>query len=523
MTVAEDFEKARYDGKFFAKRFLGIDIHPGQERLFDAYLARRNSAHWWKPAFLNICLSAGNRAGKTMIMAIVIMHSCIYKMGVEPADPSSQKSMKRWLTRPYFAYHFAIQQETADLVHIEIANILQGIHVAQREGCPLADEMKAAGSYVAEWEKKDMGEYSWVTFSPELGGAEIKFRTTKGNKGKGALGRDMHLITFDEAGLEENLAWINRNVLHLRRLGTGGQIFMFSTPEEGLTDFADEWFKGDPDQPDRKARYMSLRMSTRDNIGFGLQQEDFDDLIDGMDEDHIKQNIDGYFIQGRLAYFNGKSVDRAFIDGLPVHQNYQKGLIYIHGNDPGTKDKCWSLVFQWDPKNEKLYGVHAEYTRDRSVDGIIELAVRTHKAYSSPGDEANTAIDTTGMGGHMFKQLVEKEIPTIISIEFGGNTMVKRKMLGNVKTMLDKNQIIMPRTPGSDWLIGRRELAGYKLLDRSIQQDFVMALACVVKAIRRVGIGDEMSDFRNNDVDGRYEDNRDPMMDPWKMHTRGRH
>jgi hypothetical protein len=497
MTVADDFEKGRYDGKFFAQRFLGIKIHPGQERLFNAYLARRKSASWWKAAYLNICMSAGNRAGKTMIMAIVIMHSCIYKMGVEPPDPKKPSAIKRWLTHPYFAYHFAIQQETAELVWIEIDNILNGVHVAQHDGCPLDDEMKAAGSYVADREKKDMGEYKWIVFSPELGGAEIKFRTTKGNKGKGALGRDMHLITFDEAGLEENLAWINRNVLHLRRLGTGGQIFMFSTPEEGLTDFADEWFKGDPEQPDRKARYFSMRMSTRDNIGFGLQQEDFDDLVEGMDEDHIKQNIDGFFIQGRLAYFNAKSVDRAFVDGLPEHQTVRKGQVYVNGVDPGTKDKCWSLVFLWDGK--KLYGVHAEYTRDRGVDDIIELAVKNHKAYLP---DVTTAIDTTGMGGHMFRQLVQKEIPTIVSIEFGGNTMVKRKMLGNVRTMLDKNEIIMPRVQGSDWLIGRRELAGYKLLDRGIEQDFVMALACVVKAIRQIAIGgQETSDFDANAVE----------------------
>jgi hypothetical protein len=501
-SVEEDFEKGRYDLKFFAKRFLGINIHPGQVRLGNAYLARRNSAHFWKPAYLNIALSAGNRAGKTMIMAIVIFHSCLYKMGVEPVDMTDPKSRKRWMTHPYFAYHFAIQQETAELVHIEIANILAGIHVAQADGCPLADEAKAAGIYVAEWQKKDMGEYSWIVFHPEFGGAEIKFRTTKGNKGKGALGRDMHLITFDEAGLEENLAWIMRNVLHLRRMGPGGQIFLFSTPEEGLTDFADEWFKGDPDQPDRKARHMSLRMSTRDNVGFGIAQEDFDDMLAGMDEDHIKQNIDGYFIQGRLAYFNGKSVDRAFVDSLPTEQPIRPGLVYIHGVDPGTSDKCWSLVFYWD--GTKLWGVHAEYSRDRSVDGIIDLAVRNHKAYAGADlkhPQVTTAIDTTGMGGHMFRELVEKEIPTIVSVEFGGNTLVKKKMLSNVKTMLDKNEIIMPRTEGSDWLIGRRELAGYKLLDRSIQQDFVMALVCVVKAIRQIGTGKGESDFDANAVD----------------------
>lgn len=504
VSLLDELERARWDVEFFAKRFLGIQLHPGQVILAHAYLARNTrSLRWWIAAFLTICLSAGNRAGKTLVMAVIILHSCFYKMGLKP--PENDKDAARWMTLPYVAYHFAIQQDVARLVFDEIVNMLQGVHVAQKGGvCPLVSEV----GFAAEWDKKDGGEYDYIVFAPEWGGAQIKFRTTQGGKGKGSLGRDMHLITFDECGIEPNLQWIFENVIHLRRLGTGGQAFFFSTPEEGLTYFADMWFMGDPDQPDRHPSKMSLRMSTRDNIGFGLDQETFDSLTAGMDEDHIKQNIDGYFIQGRTAYFNANSVDRAFVDTLPELETVRAGQQYVQGLDPAVKvDGMWSTVFRvYDEKTEdpttkewahvtKAIGVRVERQRGRkTVDGIVDLAETVHFAYDRPLKKSTctTGIDSTGMGGHMFKDLLDQSIVGgVRSIEFGGNTQHKRKLLGNLRTMLDKGWLQMPRS--GIWLEVRRQLLGYKLDDKNIETDAVMALAVAVAVIRTIRPGGEVA------------------------------
>lgn len=482
LSFVEAWEKGRWDGKYWAKRFLNIDIHPGQERLFEAALARRKGARWWVAAYLTICLSAGNRAGKTLIMALVILHSAFYKTGLQP--PETPEEWVRWRSHPYVWYHFAIQQDVARLVFDEITNMMQGIHVAQKDGgCPLADEQ----GQMVDWSKKDGGEYDYITLAPDWGGAQIKFRTTQGSKGKGSLGRDMHGISFDEAGIEPNLRYIYKNVLHLRRLGTAGQLFFFSTPEEGLTEFADFWFEGDPDQIDRKPRHMSLRMSTRDNVGYGLQAEDFEALVADMDPDHIKQNIDGFFIEGKTNYFSGTSVDKAFKDDLLEVTPPVDGARYIQGVDPGLTDKCWSIVLRY--RGGKLYGVKAEFSRTRTVEAIVALAVNNHRAYQRRrageeeiGSTCLTAVDTTALGGHMFRDLVRKSIPNVVSVEFGGNTIVKRKMLSNLKTMLDKGQIIMPRT--GDWALVRSQLGRYKLADRHIENDAVMALAVAVKQVQ---------------------------------------
>lgn len=508
MSFQEDLERARWDGAFWAKRFIGVDIHPGQERLFNIALARQKSLTWWVAAYLTICLSAGNRAGKTLIMALVILHSCMYKMGQRP--PTNDGEAETWQRAPYHWYHFAIQQEVAELVFNEIINLLQGIHVAQKDGyCPLAREIiEAGGTGVATWEKKELGEYNHVVLDPILGGAQIHFRTTMGGKGRGALGRDMHGISFDECGLEPNLMWIMDNVIHLRRLGTGGQVYLFSTPEEGLTAFADLWFRGDPDQPDRRPRWMSMRMSTRDNIGFGLDADMFEALTADMDEDHTKQNIDGFFIQGRTAYFNYLSVDRAFVEGLPEMVAAKHGHVYAQGIDPAlTSDAIWSIVGDLqavegvDKDNNPtldtyITGVKAERIRGKKTTGqIVELAEANHFAYDvnrqGPPPLVSfcaTGIDSTGFGGHMFREELSLTIPGgVQSIEFGGNTSRKRKLLGDLRTQLDTGRLRMPRS--GKWLEVRRQLLGYKLDDHKIEQDAVMTLAVLVAVARRQPAG----------------------------------
>lgn len=499
----------RYDVEGFSEDVLGIRMHPGQVS-FAQEVVRRHPRRRWRAMWLTICLSAGNRAGKTAALAIVIIHSVIFKLGIEEPDIEDAEGVMRWLKRPYMWFHFAIQQEIAELVFTDIVAIFSGLHLGQPHGCPLADQFATESQKPADWEKKYNGDYRWIVFSPSLGGGEIHFRTTA-ERALGSLGRDMHGISFDECGFEPKLQYIVDNVLHLRRLGTGGQLLLVSTPEEGLTEFADLWFLGDPEQPDRKAGRLSLRMSTRDNLGYGLTQWEFDALTADMDEDHIKQNIDGYFIQGRTAYFNANSVDAAFVEGLPEVEAAKHEHLYVQGVDPAIRvDSMWSVVFDvhegvkrfdeqtkgWT-RDTVATGVRVERSRGRkTTDGIVELAETVHYAYDNNRfglkSTCTTAIDSTGFGGHMFQeQLDQKIMGGVRSIEFGGTTQKKRKLLGDLRTMLDTGRLKMPRS--GVWLIVRRQLLGYKIDDKNIEQDAVMALACAVAVIKTQRPGAEAS------------------------------
>lgn len=481
MTFQEDLDRGRWDVPFFAKRFLDIDLHPGQVRFVETVRARNQTG--WRAAYLTICVSAGNRAGKSLALAVVILHSCLYKIGTRPPE-DNKKDLDRWLRSEYHWFAFAIQQEISELVFWELVKIMQGSHEAQKSGvgCPLSNEVPN----IASWDRKYNGEYRWFVLSPVVGGAEVHFRTT-GERALGSLGRDMHGISFDECGFEPRLEFIYGEVLNLRRMGTGGQVLLVSTPTDGITAFADYWETGNPDAPDRKRDRYSIRMSTRENVGYGLDKTTFERLLADMPEELIPQNIDGYFIEGRSNYFLAASVDKAFVEDLPEMQPAQHKHLYVQGVDWATRgDASWSIVLDCTNPN-RIVGVSITRLRgNQSTDSIVALTSNSHHAYnvSQPDCKAtcSTAIDATGSGGKMFKEALGNIHP-LRGVEFGGVSQRKLKMLGDLRTMLDQGKLVLPRH--GLWLQLRRELAGYKLADRSIVQDAVMALVCAVSEARR--------------------------------------
>jgi hypothetical protein len=510
VDVTDVLAKAQWDVELFAWKLLGIKLHPGQKLMAKAYLMR-NKGSVWRALYLWLCIAAGNRAGKTLGLAIIILHSCVYRMGMEPPDDDSDEAYRRWANVPYHWWHFAVEQGPAEQVFSEIILLLSGNHPAQKFGCPwslksgegdpIAGARRIASATQTEgveWTNgsKERGEYAQIILAKEYGNAIIHFRSTKA-KALSAIGQNMHGLSFDEAGLETALDYLLNEIMHARRLGTGGQFILIGTASVATsTDFQDLWYKGDPEDPFAEQRRFSVRMSTRENIGFGIDRETFDAMIEGMSDDWIAQNIDGQFIQSVLAWFHQPSVDACFHEDL--HEEEPKLLrVYLHSLDPGLKDKCWSLVFRIT-KDRKAIGVSIERQFGKQTTrGIIALGVRQHRRYGSwnpnfkkngrpeYGAQIDTGVDTTALGGHMFRDLITEEIE-ITSVEFGGNLKVKRQMLSDLKTAIDEGRFEMPADGW--WKEVRTQLRNYKLLDRKQEQDLVMGLAIIAKLLRTVSV-----------------------------------
>jgi hypothetical protein len=474
---AADMMRARWDVTFFCERFLGFRPHPGQQRLFKAYITRDESR--WQPRYLTIAASAGNRAGKTLGLAIVVLHSVIFKMGKQPPNPLDERAMLRWLTLSYEWYHFGIHSEVSELVYYEIIKLLSGTHEAQHHGCPLADTL---GPSVADWSRKYRGEYLMIVLHPLLGGGTIHFRTT-GERAIGSLGKDMDGESYDECAFDPNFTFVVDEVLHMRRLSTGGQLILIGTMTEGLTDFADKWQEGNPDNPSRKIDSMSIRISTRENIGYGIDQKMFDRLVAGMPDYLIPQNIDGFAIEARDAFFGSQSVEAIFHDDLPESQPAIAGHRYVQGVDPAmTYDSTWSLNL--DVTGYHWIGVNADQKSGRQTSlSVSALASNNHYAYNDPERRISctTGVDATGFGGKMFRDLLP--MSGVRMVEFGGTKQKKLALLNALKKVIEEGRLRLPRH--GKWLGVRRQLLGYKLDDRKIEQDAVMALAVAVDVARR--------------------------------------
>lgn len=484
MSLLDDLPRGRWDIGYFAKRVLGVDLHPGQLRFAEQVTARNETG--WRAAYLTLACSSGNQAGKTLILAIAILHSCFYKINKRPPDFQSDASVNQWMRDPYDWYHFGIQQEVADLVYVQLVKLFESKHEAQQgRDCPLTSE-PPFGPETVLYDKKERGEYNWIRLNPVLGGAEIHFRSTT-EKALGSLGKSMQGISMDECGFENNLPFIIDEVFRWRRVATGGQLFLISTPSEGFTAFSDEWSKGDPENPLRAVSHASVRMSTRENVGYGIDDSIFQTLLASTPPELIPQNIDGFFIQGTKSFFNSGAVDGAFIEDWEEREIALKDHRYIQGMDPAlTYDNTFSIVVDaTDRMNVRGVAINRLRGKQQTIN-VTGLAHDQHAAWSVNGASCTTAVDVTGYGGKMMREALGG-IPGLRGVEFGGSVKNKMKLLMDLKSLIERGQIKFPRT--GLWLELRRQLLAYRLQDRKLSQDAVMALAVAVKIVIRTPAG----------------------------------
>lgn len=406
-----------------------------------------------------------------MAMAILCLHHALYKMGLRKPESDDPASAKQWANAPYEWYHVGIQQETAELVHREIAAILSGTHPAQKgKGCPLTNEL----GNIATIDKKYRGEYLWIKFHPVVGGASIHFRTTQ-EKAKALLGKDMNGISFDEAAFEPHLVEIYQEVLNLRRLSTGGPLHFIGTPTEGIGDYSDLWEMGNPENPSRDPQFISFRLSTRDNVGFGLDAGNFDSIVRQQAEYLVPQNVDGYFIEARDAYFSANSVERSFDTDVSGDVTPQRGHRYVQGCDPGiSSDATWTVVLDYTDRN-RIVGVRARRRIGKqTIPSVVNMVRENALLYQQDGAFCTTIVDETGLGGRLFRQEFNV-IKPLRGYDFGGTKSKKLELLSNLKAMMDRGNLVIPR--GQPWDDLRRQLLSYKLNDKKLETDAVMALA----------------------------------------------
>jgi hypothetical protein len=175
-----------------------------------------------------------------------------------------------------------------------------------------------------------------------------------------------------------------------------------------------------------------MRMSTRENIGWGIDQRCSTDPRRHARGAH-PQNIDGEFIQGRKAFFSQASIERSFDSGLPEAEPARKNHRYVSGVDPAlTLDSTWAIVLDTtDPSH--IRGVYVDRHRGRTTGPVIAaLTTAAHQAYNAPGiSVCETGIDATGFGGKMFRDLLYSS--PLRSVEFGGTRGKKLRLLNSLR------------------------------------------------------------------------------------------
>jgi hypothetical protein len=102
----------------------------------------------------------------------------------------------------------------------------------------------------------------------------------------------------------------------------------------------------------------------------------------------------------------------------------------------------------------------------------------SHLLYNQDQSFCTTVVDSTGMGGRLFQQEFSMIRP-LRGTDFGGTKAKKVEMLNDLKAVIDKGQLEFPRI--GVWMELRKQLLGYRLEDRKLETDAVMALAIAVR------------------------------------------
>ena len=170
-----------------------------------------------------------------------------------------------------------------------------------------------------------------------------------------------------------------------------------------------------------------------------------------------------------------------FVEELEEHYEPVPSHEYVQGVDPAIKnDGTWGIVLDiTDRKN--IVGV--DVLRHKGKQRLTKLAENIkgqHEAYDNKESSCHTAIDSTGFGGSVFRDLLS-DIQPMRAVEFGGTKAKKIRLLTDLKGYIEHGWLKFPRR--GPWLDLRRQLLGYRYEDKKLETDAVMALAVAIRQV----------------------------------------
>lgn len=477
----EHLDKGRYDIEYFARNVLGIDPNPSQVRWFQLINPAEDGWQWRMKMVVHV---AANQIGKTLGLSIIVLWAATYKIGIPTDDP------EQWYDAPYQWFHVAPSQNQAYLLLQDMRMIIRSGHPAQvRTGrnCILPEGFVTESNSIETY-------YSGLIFAH---GAIIQFRTTE-EKARALLGRRLDGISFDECAFERHLHSVINEVLMMRLIATGGPLLMVSTPN-GM----DEFYEIVTGIQDRSQEVSELRVwvnwdlresvvwsEVRDNIGYGLSQEEVDRMEVSLNPDTKEQQLRGAFLSASDVYFIPQDrVINAFDPALPHKQPPKAGHKYVIFWDPSASSDPTACIVL-DVTKKPWVGVYFDHRpKPTGIDRLIPQMVGLHTIYNGathrlgamPKSTAITAYDATSMGGAIIKQHL-KGITPQKPVNFAGGRRVKDDALSNLRAGMLQGWVKFP----ASWTRLKREVLNYRRDDAKIEQDSVMAAAGAVSV---AGVG----------------------------------
>lgn len=424
----EDWRRGLDDPAYFAQRFLGVQLHPGQRQWLAGSITGEN------------ILVTGNRWGKSFVSAIKLIYHALYQIRPLKYDQAGR----------YRTVVASITQNQANLVFGQVVRLV-------RQSTALAGLVD---------------NIVWTPY-PKLifgNGATIEARTTQ-NRGEHLLGNDYDLFIFDEVAFENSPEYVVEEVIMMRLADREGRLDLVSTPN------GKNWFYLRARQIDTGQRRGYFQSGdSRDNPN--ISRDFLDDRVKYFSTARLKQNVMGQFVDAGGEIVRGEYVDQALTSFAKwVEPPPGTDHLYISGWDLARK-KTATVGITVEVVNGLARVVALE--RFKMFDWLVVIEKIKERQRQYPG---RLVVDATGLGDVVIEQLRDYRPEAVIFTPAS-----KAEMLTNVELMHARQAISyarweLPDGPGLTWSL-EDELRQARWTANN-QYDALMALALALWPLRR--------------------------------------
>jgi len=465
-------KKIRGNPLLFAEEFLGISVHKGQEK-------------WVRAAtrLINI-LRPGNKWGKTLIEAVIHIWHAVCKPKLKA------KSESAWLRSRYQTLVFGPTYEQSRELLSMIVDLVQG-NLLLPDGTTNKSQLKDWAITEDRSGAVLLPNIRWFNNASTLGRSYDEM-------GKAFKMKSLAFITGDECADITELWTFTNNTLLPRLTMFNGIIHFSGTPQPGGIDYNRMIKMAEEDMAKKDWKEQGMWYTQKGS----LYENEFapKDYIEKMeriaDPELKKQIIYGEIVEIGEKYFGFTRIHNALDRNLQLLDHALPGRSYITAYDPAGGESVWadySVCMTVDYTTEPYQVVH--FWR---VKGAKDVPIPMQ--YAKVKDivtkfQSRLIVDTGSLGGKNAKVFLRElhpicfegvrskgEMLDALKTAFdGGQSKERRRMLKinkkgkQVEVHLDWGLIRFPDIPQL-----YAELMNYRIEDKKIHQDCVMALGMAI-------------------------------------------
>lgn len=468
-----------HDPIAFAEIILGLKLHEGQ-------------ISWVKNSTKRInILRPGNRYGKTLVEAVKHIWHCMCKPNLE----GRVQTHDEWLRVEYQTLNFGPTYELGRGALQLARDLVQG-NILLPDGSTNKSLLK---DWAITEDRADAQVLPYIEFKT---GAKLLGRSYS-EMGVAFKMKALAFVSGDECADINELWTFTNNTLLPRVVSFNGTIDMVGTPQPEGTDYMRmiEMAEEDMAKPNWKndGLFYTQKGSMYENTF--LPKEAIQEIERIADPIMREQIIRGEYVEIGDKYFGFERVQNSVEGELEQLEQGLPGRQYVTAVDFAGGESQWAdftVIVTIDYTDEPHRVVHFQRFKggDISIPMQYKLAEEIAMKF---GGKGRLMIDSSSLGGKNAMAFLSHMNP--ISCEFGntGGGTLKAEMLATLKIALDGGNTTRRRVrekdangdwqdTNPDWGLIRipnipvlvNELQNYKLDDKKIRQDCVMAMAMVV-------------------------------------------